>query len=333
MKRIACRELIGSSAAALRPLLEGAPYKPRRFLKDVPKERLCDCWQEEVATALASPVGRAFVAEVDGQLAGFSVLGDLAWESAILGRKMAAVKHMAVRQGEEAARVSEALIRQGLQHARNGGYDFVLCKTYTDDAVTIHALERQGFLLMDTLLGFVFDLRKCPAAAQRVPVVPKGVELRIAGELDRAGLVEVAEGAFTAHFGRFHSDPRIGPEWGRTIYKRWIESCLDGWADWIVLAETSGRIAGFTAWKKPSEGETLHQLGLGHYSIAAVHPDFIGRGLFSALSDQGVNLMRGLATRIEAPTHVNNYPIHQGLIQMGWRIEEAQYSFHKWLKD
>lgn len=333
MKRIACRELGAGKAAELRPLLDGTVYKPRRFLKDVPTERICDWWQGEIATALTSPGASALIAEVDGQPAGFSVLGDLPWESAILGKKMAAVKHIAARQGEEAARVLEALIRQELQHAQDGGYDFVLCKIPTDDAVTIHALERQGFLLMDTLLGFVLDLRKSPAAAQGDPAVPKGVELRIAGHPDRAGLVEVAEGAFAAHFGRFHSDPRIGPEWGRRIYKRWIESCLDGWADWIVVAEISGRIAGFTAWKKPSEGETLHGLGLGHYSIAAVHPDFMGRGVFRALSQRGVDLMRGLATRIVAPTHVNHYPIHQGLIQMGWRIEDAQHSFHKWLRD
>lgn len=333
MKRIACRELGGGGAAELRPLLEGTRYKPRRFLKDVSNERFCDWWQEEIEAALTGAGGTALVAEVDGRVAGFSVVGDLPWESAILGKKMGAVKHIAATEGEEAARVLEALIRRGLERARDGAYDFVLCKTYTDDVVTIHALERQGFLLMDTALGFVIDLRKNPAVAERVPALPSGVGLRIAGEADRAGLVEVAGRAFAAHFGRFHSDPRIGPEWARTIYVRWIESCLEGWADWIVVAETSGRIVGYSAWKRPSEGEARHQLGLGHYSIGAIDPDFSGRGLFSALSHKGEELLRGLVTRIEVPTHVNNYPVQRSLIQLGWRIEVAQYSFHKWLKD
>jgi len=332
VKRVACRELRGRGADELRPLLEGALFKPRRFLTDVPAERLCDWWQEEVATALTSPGGSAFLAEVAGRPAGFAVLGDLPWESAILGKKMAAVKHVAAREGEEAAQVLGALIREGLRHARDGGYEFVLCKTYTDDAVTIHTLEKQGFLLADTLLGFVLDLRDAPAAAQAAPPLPGGMALRLAGEPDRAGLVEVAGKAFAAHFGRFHSDPRIGPERGRTIYKRWIESCLDGWADWIVVAETSGRIAGYSAWKRPSEAETRHQLGLGHYSIGAIDPDFIGRGLFSALTRRGAELLSGLATRIEGPTHVNNGPVQRGFINLGWRIEEATHSFHKWLK-
>ncbi|MBX7184854.1 MAG: hypothetical protein K1Y01_06880, partial [Vicinamibacteria bacterium] len=146
-------------------------------------------------------------------------------------------------------------------------------------------------------------------------------------------LVETARRAFADHFGRFHSDPKLGPQASVKIYERWIESCLDGWTDWVVLAEVAGTIAGYTAWKRPTPREASHGIGLGHYSIGAVHPDYFGRGLFSALTLKGSSLLEGLVQRIEGPTHVNNYGVQRGYLRLGWRIEDAHHSFHKWLKD
>lgn len=331
MSKVVCRELEEGGAVALRPLMEASPFKPLRYLRDVPPQRLCDHWQEEVVAALGGPGGMVFSAEVDGQLTGFCALADLPWESEILGKRMAAIKSIAALPDKNRITVLEALLGKAQQHAKVRGYDFLLCKTYTDEVSTVHTLEREGFYLVDTLLDFVVDLRIFPPAAQAGTGIGGDVVLRIAGKADRSGLVGVSRDAFAAHFGRFSSDPRLGPEWGREIYQRWIESCLDGWADWIVVAEIAGRIAGYSAWKRPSERETRCQLGLGHYSIGAIHPDFYGRGLFSALTQKGTGLMEGIATRIEGPTHVNNYPVHRGYHKLGWRIEDAHHSFHKWL--
>jgi GNAT superfamily N-acetyltransferase len=332
MKSIVCRELDVGKVEILRPLLEGSSYKPLRYLNGIPPQRICDWWQEEVSAGLRIPGGVAFVADVDGQPAGLCVLGDLPWESEILGKRMAAVKHLAVGPDKENAAVLEVLIARTLQYALDNGYDFLLCKTYTDEPVKIHALERVGFLLVDTLLDFVLDLSLFPYASQSVPVIPVEIKLRIADKSDRDGLVEVSRKAFSGHFGRFHSDPRLGSEWGRIIYERWIESCLEGWADWIVVADAAGQIAGYSAWKRPSEREKKHQIGLGHYSIGAIHPDFCGRGLFSALTYKGTSLLNGFTTHIEGPTHINNYPVQRGFHKLGWRIEDAHHSFHKWLK-
>jgi len=321
----------GSNAEVLRPLLEACSYKPLRYLADVLPQHLCDWWLEEVVAALEGHGGKDILAEVDGCPVGFCVIGDLPWESAILNKKMAAVKHMAAMPGREHAEVVESLVSTALEWTRDSNYDFLLCKTYTDDFTTIHALERQGFLLVDTLLDFVVDLRRFPNALQTA-VIPAGMELRLAGPADLAGLVEVSRRAFAFHPGRFHVDARLGPECSKTIYERWIESCLNGWADWVVVAETAGKIAGYSAWKRPSKREMRHKLDLGHYSIGAVHPDFHGQGLFSALTLRGTELLESLATRIEGPTHINNYGVHRGYIKLGWRIEDAHHSFHKWLR-
>jgi hypothetical protein len=184
---------------------------------------------------------------------------------------------------------------------------------------------------MDTLLNFVFD---CGAAESngRLRPVPDGFVIRLATSSDIEPLVEVARSSFTEHFGRFHADPRIGRAAATAVYEEWIRSCANGWADWIVVAMHGDRIAGYSAWKKTSELDQRHGIRLGHYSIGAVHPDFFGRGLFTALTRAGMEQLRSLADWIEAPTHVHNCAAQRGFLRLGWRIAGAQHSFHKWLK-
>jgi ribosomal protein S18 acetylase RimI-like enzyme len=107
---------------------------------------------------------------------------------------------------------------------------------------------------------------------------------------------------------------------------------VNGWADWIVVAVHGDRIAGYSAWKKPSALDARHGIRLGHYSVGAVHPDFFGRGLFTALTRAGMEELRSSANWIEAPTHIDNHAVQRGFLRLGWRIAGAQHSFHKWLK-
>ena len=333
MSPVTCHLLEKGGIGELRPLLEVSSFKPLRHLDEIPAERLCDFWQGEMEAASQAAGASAFAARVDGRLAGFCTLGDLPWESEILGRKMAAVRHLIAAPGDSGAGALDALLAAAMRHARDEGYDFLLCKTYSDEMGAVHALQRQGFLLVDTVLDFEVDLRRFPPSAQKAPPLPSDTILRLAEASDRSGLVETARRAFADHFGRFHSDPRLGPPASVKIYERWIESCLDGWTDWVVLAEVAGKIAGYTAWKRPSTREVNHRIGLGHYSIGAIHPDYFGRGLFSALTLRGSGLLEGLVDRIEGPTHVNNYGVQRGYLKLGWRIEDAHHSFHKWLRD
>jgi hypothetical protein len=332
MNGTSCSELEEGTVEMLRPVMEESASKPLRYLRDVPVNRLCDWWLDDVVTVLGARGGAGFVTEQGGKPVGFCVVGELPWESEILGKRMAVVKHVAARSGRDSEGIVESLVGRAVEYGRSSGYDCLLCRAYTDDPTMVHTLEQEGFLLVDTLLVFVQDLRVSPRSAHLATATPDGVELRIAEPGDRASLVEVSRKAFASHKGRFHADPELGPVCGQRIYERWIESCLEGWADWIVVANVAGRVAGYSAWKRPSQMETRHGLGLGHYSIGAIHPEFYGRGLFTALTGKGAELLKGIATRIEGPTLVSNHPVHHGYHKLGWRIEDAFHSFHKWLK-
>jgi ribosomal protein S18 acetylase RimI-like enzyme len=289
-------------------------------------------WKDEISELLASKGAMGFVAEIGGTISGLVTCAPLPWESPLVGKSMWAIKHIGVvRDDGNTNSVATSLITEVVRHLSDQDADFLLCRAMPSDTAVIHALESAGFLLMDTLLNFVFDCRgRGPNDHQHQ--APEGFALRLATTSDIERLADVAHSAFAGHFGRFHADPRIGQAAATRIYQEWIRSCANGWADWIVVAVRGDRIAGYSAWKRPSPLDQRHGMRLGHYSIGAVHPDFFGRGLFTALTHAGTEQLRSSADWIEAPTHIENYAVQRGFLRLGWRIAGAQHSFHKWLR-
>jgi ribosomal protein S18 acetylase RimI-like enzyme len=286
-------------------------------------------WMDEIKELLSNERVVGFVAEIRGAICGLAICTPLLWESPLFGKSMWAIKHISVASRPGGADfIATKLVAETVRRVAAWDADFLLYKAMSSDTAIIHALESNGFLLMDTLLNFVFDCR----AGGHLRQVPEGFVLRLATSSDIEALVEIARGSFAEHFGRFHADPRIGHAAATAIYEEWIRSCANGWADWIVVAVHGDRITGYSAWKKPSALDQRHGIRLGHFSIGAVHPDFFGRGLFTALTHAGMEQLRSSADWIEAPTHIDNYATQRGFLRLGWRIAGAQHSFHKWLK-
>jgi ribosomal protein S18 acetylase RimI-like enzyme len=289
-------------------------------------------WMDEKAELLSTEGAIGFVAEIGATACGLAICAPLPWESRLVGKSMWAIKQIGVtsRPGDGSS-IATGLVAEAARRAAARDADFLLCKAMPSDTAIIQALESNGFLLMDTLLNFVFD---CRAAGSNggLQQVPEGFVLRPATSSDVEPLVEVARASFANHFGRFHADSRIGHAAATTIYEEWIRSCASGWADWIVVAMHGDRVAGYSAWKKPSALDQRHGIRLGHFSIGAVHPDFFGRGLFTALTREGMEQLRSSADWIEAPTHIDNHAVQRGFLRLGWRIAGAQHAFHKWLK-
>jgi len=97
------------------------------------------------------------------------------------------------------------------------------------------------------------------------------------------------------------------------------------------VAEVNGKIVGYGLWRKPLEIEAKNSLSVAHYDLAAIDPEFVGRGLWTALMFDGMSIARNYAQYLIGPVHVCNYPVQHTLQKLGWRISGARHSFHKWL--
>ena len=287
-------------------------------------------WKDEIAELLAHEFAVAIRVESDANTCGFAICVPSPWESAILGKSMWAIRHIETDSGAvDSNAVARGLVAEINRRAKTQGADFLLCKISASNPVAIHALESNNFLLMDSVLDFVCDCQKTPAEG---PPLPTGVAIRLASPADADALAQTARTSFAEHFGRFHSDPRIGRTSAIRIYEEWIRSCVKGWADWVFVATRGDEIAGYSAWKKISALDARHGLRLGHYSIGSVHPAFFGHGIFTALTRAGMTELSSSAEWIEGPTHIENIAVQRGYLRLGWRIAGARHSFHKWLK-
>ena len=332
MTEIAVRALAPAEAESLREPLRDLLHGPlRAWPRGMPADRRVEYWLDEIRSALSCPGSAAFVAHAGGRTAGLSVVADLDWETRALGRRMTGIRYLAAAgEPSERAAILERLLDEAVRHGQERGAECLVHRSYADDAPVIHALERRGFLLVDTLLDYVFDYPR-----NEVPVsssLPPDVRVREATPEDLEGLLEVSRRAFAVHSGRFHSDEKIPRACAVRVYEEWIRSCVEGWADWVLAAEHRGAIVGYSAWKKPSEIEGRHGIELGHYSIGAVVPELSARGLFRALTLEGMRLLQGHAQRIEGPTHAANVPVQRAYAGLGWRVADARHGFHRWAK-
>jgi len=158
------------------------------------------------------------------------------------------------------------------------------------------------------------------------------LKIRQAVRQDLPALMAINEKAFGAYFGRYHADRQMPPGAATKIYAEWVRSALEGWADWILVAEVDDKIAGYGLWRKPFKIEAKNSIRVAHYDLAAIDPEFRGRGLWTALMLDGMRIAREFAQYIIGPVHVANYPVQYSLQKFYWRSSGARHSFHKWLK-
>jgi len=257
---------------------------------------------------------------------------DLPWDSKHYGKSMASIDYMIHHEGF--GKDLTPYLASMLEHieviARQRDIQFLMCKSYTDHMPLIHALQQQNFLLVDTLLDYVYNYNYRPIDQIKKPTSRSNAKIREATPDDLEALVAVAEAAFSTHFGRYHSDPRTPSEVATNIYKEWIRSSIAGYADYIFIAELDGEILGYTIWRLPQPyNKSLGQVA--HYSIAGIHPRSAGQNLFRLLTYKGMETLADKADYIVGPTHINNYAVQRGYASLEWRIHDARHAFHKWL--
>jgi ribosomal protein S18 acetylase RimI-like enzyme len=320
---------------AINDLHEALPrltHVPLAHLHHLNSDQRRAYWLDEISKSLADESSIAFAWIASGTINGFIVYNDSPWDSQITGRRIGTVEHLAVtRDGHAGAEIPHQLIDKLTRSLGDRGTQCLVCKVQSNELAVVHALEQRGFLLMDTLQDFVFDFSRAPIEEINPPQRDKQLTIRRANPTDSAALMAISEKAFANYFGRYHADRQMPPGTSKKIYIEWVRAAFRGWADWILVAEVCGKIAGYGLWRKPLEIEEKNSLRVAHYDLAAVDPEFRGRGLYTALALDGMDIARDSAQYLIGPVHVSHYPVQHNLQKLGWRISSARHSFHKWL--
>ena len=316
----------------LRKVLPHFTHKPLPHLSYLMRDQIEGYWLDDIVQELKNESSIAFASYAEDRINGLVVYGGSPWDTQVVGEQVAIIKYL-IGTGEDDPRVLDQLLDEVLQHAAGRGVDLLTCKVQPLQIAAIHALERHGFLLMDTLLDFFFDFSRTPFDKISPPQRLDGLHVRLANPDDLPELLALTETAFAKHFGRYHVDPRMPAGTGAKVYQEWVRSSFSGAADWILIAEVNNRIVGYSVWKKASALEVKHSFDIARCTLAGIHPDFFGRGLYTTLTFEGMRIADEFANHLDGPAHVSHYPVHRAMLKLGWKLAGVRHSFHKWIGD
>ena len=320
---------------AIEKLKEALPrftHTPLPHLSYLKRDQIEGYWLDDIGQELKNEGTTAFASYGDDRMNGLVLYGDSPWDTKVVGEPVAVIKYVA-GTGADDPRVLDQLLDEVLRHAAGRGVHLLTCKVQPLQFAAIHALERHGFLLMDTLLDFFFDFSRTPFDKISPPQRLDGLRVRLANPEDLPELLALTETAFAKHFGRYNSDPRMPAGTGTKVYQEWVRSSFSGAADWILIAEINNQIAGYSVWKKASALEAKHSFDIARCTLAAIHPEFFGRGLYTTLTFEGMRITHEFANHLDGPAHVSHYPVHRAMLKLGWKLAGVRHSFHKWLQD
>jgi hypothetical protein len=334
LNKIKIRELSNEEIVQIEPLINNSAYGPYRYIKNNGIEKFIhQFWLNRIIMTCSNQT-IVFAAESNNGIVGFIIVTHLAWDSKFFKIPMASISDFVVDSNSPNTReIAQTLLKHSIDWAKDSGYGFISCKTYSNDFVNIHSLELSGFLLVDSHLDFVFDYTKTPFVQIPEKKHSPEINVRFARLDDEQELVSLTKSSFENFLGRFHSDPMFSKEQATQLYMEWISSSLKEKENKFILAEIDKRIAGVSVWKQTTNLEKVIPINISHYTIGAIHPDFYGKKLFQLLTYEGMKLFDGKTDLIEGPTNINNFPVQQGYKRLEWQILDAHHSFHLWLND
>lgn len=230
-----------------------------------------------------------------------------------------------MRFGVETAKVALQngdSVPQLTAQCREQAVEMLIARCGTADIDLVHAMEREGFELMDTLVYFMHK-----AISPSSVTVPEGLDWRFANEEDAAKVEACARAAFEGYFGHYHSDPKLNKRDADLVYSSWAAaSCRSTKvADVVLVIGDVDHVAAFLTLKR-IDADTAEIV------LNAVLPRYQGHGLYSSLVGLAKNwCVQNEIHQLLVSTQVTNTAPQKVWCRHGFEPRNSIYTFHKWL--
>jgi ribosomal protein S18 acetylase RimI-like enzyme len=146
---------------------------------------------------------------------------------------------------------------------------------------------------------------------------------------DIEGIAKIAAESFS-HYGHYSNNEKTRLQGTGAIYEDWARrSCSSkDFADYIVVAELEGFVAGFLSLKIHQNGKNKCAVGV----MGAVDQAYRKHGLFRGINVASMHWARKEAfRRIENNVLVTNFPVNKTYISLGFNIVRSETTLHCWL--
>jgi ribosomal protein S18 acetylase RimI-like enzyme len=217
-------------------------------------------------------------------------------------------------------RLEPQVMEQALDWCRGQEIDCLYFLAAGDHPLSSRLACQHGFILVDTRLTLERDL----SSLEIETVAPSGdAWVRDWQPSDIPALSDIAAHSFTQT--RFHNDPGFSRERAEALYRTWIETSCQGYADQVLVVVDRDTPAGFITLNVHA-GQSL-----GSIALLGVAQASRQRGLGSRLVSAGLTWLAAHgAVRAAVVTAGANLPALRLYQRSGFHLSDFSLWFHKW---
>jgi len=305
-------------------LIEGYSFKPYSQYPRFDCRVLSEVFFKEIQKIAGDPENHILAVEENRRPVAMCIARKSGVESEVFRKKIYAITHL-VSVGSYTDSVSnkQELLRFFAYHYMSG-IGIISCRANSEDLSTVHALEKEAYHYMDSLVTYTFDLKQ-PWPEQKA----HPCRIRLVQKRDGNTLKNIVRDS--QFIDRFHNDPHIPREESDRLYETFVENAMDGMgADTVLVAECDDKVVGFNTIESQNRLYSSYGIKIGSFVLNAVAPEYRNRGIYSTLMNESLHNLEGNADLVEIRTHPGNLPVHRALPRIGFRLSLSQLTFHAW---
>jgi L-amino acid N-acyltransferase YncA len=310
------------------PLLAGHPYKPyAAYSREFGEAAIAGLFLETVRKRVEAADTNSLFVTQQGTVAGFALWSVAGLESRVFGFRTARLEFLVAEGDYDTQReIQRCLLANLAGRCAADGIQHISLRVAAADSASIHALEEQGFILVDGLITYGRKLGDEP-----LPSPSPHFQVRPMTSADLPEITELARSAFS--FDRIHVDPAVPKAAADQIHATWLlNSCSSEASDRVLVAADSDGPLGYSVYR--INQATVPHLGepLGVWVIAASHERARGMGVARSMCLVMLNWYREHGVRIvEGGTQLANVASARLHESCGFRVVSTSVSMSKWI--
>lgn len=308
------------------------PFNPYRHYPLAKGKGKGVLFAREVVDLLGGGNLRAWMAFEGSDPLGMLGLEPLSWDSQHFGMPMGRLWPASVmsHEGAQATMASQSLLSTALDECAQKGIQHLAARVDGENVPFVHALERQGFLLMDTLVTYLYRRAK-----DRVPEGRAIYRVRLFEDKDLEAIMDIArQGQYK---GRFTQDPWVSQDRVMRMYEAWAQrSCEKIVADEVLVAEAGAEVRGFLGYRKnqfftEQTGLELWGGGLGVVSRQGVgaYASLLRAAVLRDFEGRDESVQPNIPDLIDFDTQLSNAAILRVWQEFGYRMVRFSHAFHR----
>lgn len=263
--------------------------------------------------------GNYYIALENEEIEGIIGFKHLNFEAQILGIPCAGIGLLYAKGGYEKEMTTKNLLLKTFgEWANKNTIQFVSTKVESDDISSVHALEDDGFRMIESATIFRYDFKRLPLNLGQV----QKNTIRFATATDFNAIENLAYESFK--YDRFHKDARFDKKLASNLKRKWIENSCKNGNHVIFVADVDGEVGGFLTCHLPQGSSSWTDL-------IAVSDKFRGRSIGVELFYKAQEWFSTRCNVLYASTQISNIPSLNTHLRAGFKLHSNAFTFHKWL--